>query len=388
MMTWSGGRGWVVAAIVCWGVVAGFARAGEPAKVIENVVVFREPGRFGGWPANHGMWIWGNEMLVGFSKGTDQDRGPFHHIDHDKPEYMMLARSLDGGETWTVEEPQPPGALVGTAAMRHGKLPPGSPIEKPVAQTEPIDFTAPDFAMTLRMENSNNGTSRYYYSYNRGHEWRGPFALPLFGQKGVMARTDYIVNGPKDCMLFLTASKEDAKEGRPFCARTTDGGLTWKFVSYIAPEPSSGYAIMPATVRVSSSELVTAIRYRLGDDSKSWIDAFSSHDNGSSWSPLSTPEPDTGEGNPASLLKLPDGRLAIVYAVRRLPMQIHAKLSKDDGKTWSEPIVLRNDGGSRDIGYPRSVLRPDGKIVSVYYFSDNKSTIRHIAATIWDPGTR
>ena len=33
----------------------------------KNVLVYKEPGRFGGWPANHGIWSWGNEIVVGFS---------------------------------------------------------------------------------------------------------------------------------------------------------------------------------------------------------------------------------------------------------------------------------------------------------------------------------
>ena len=36
---------------------------------IKHVDVYYEPGRFGGWPANHGIWIWDNEILVGFGKG-------------------------------------------------------------------------------------------------------------------------------------------------------------------------------------------------------------------------------------------------------------------------------------------------------------------------------
>ena len=102
--------------------------------------------------------------------------------------------------------------------------------------------------MTVRMENSNAGISRFFLSYDRGHTWRGPYRLPLFGQIGVMGRTDMIVNGPSDCLLFLTASKKNGLEGRPFCARTTDGGLNWQFLSFIGPEPT-GYSIMPSSVR-------------------------------------------------------------------------------------------------------------------------------------------
>ena len=105
--------------------------------------------------------------------------------------------------------------------MRHGIMPPGVAPDEPIELSDPIDFTHPDFAMTVRMENSNAGISRFFLSYDRGHAWRGPFRLPLFGQIGVMGRTDMIVNGPSDCLLFLTASKKNGLEGRPFC-RTND----------------------------------------------------------------------------------------------------------------------------------------------------------------------
>jgi hypothetical protein len=118
--------------------------------------VYKEEGRFAGWPANHGIWAWGDEILVGFSRGYDKDRGPYHHIDHDRPEDFLLARSRDGGLTWAVEEPQPPGAMAGTPGTRHGTFPPGSPPERLSDPDEPIDFRHPVFAMTVRMENSNN----------------------------------------------------------------------------------------------------------------------------------------------------------------------------------------------------------------------------------------
>jgi hypothetical protein len=47
------------------------APAKDPAAMV-NVVVYKESGRFGGWPANHGIWSWGNEIVVGFSLGYFQ----------------------------------------------------------------------------------------------------------------------------------------------------------------------------------------------------------------------------------------------------------------------------------------------------------------------------
>jgi hypothetical protein len=95
---------------------------------------------------------------------------------------------------------------------------------------------------------------------------------------------------------------------------------------------------------------------------------------------------DTGEGNPASLIRLRDGRVCLTYGHRAEPFGIRARLSQDDGRTWGPEIALRSDGGGRDIGYPRSVHRPDGKVVTVYYFHDTPAGDRYVAATIWDPG--
>jgi Neuraminidase (sialidase) len=125
---------------------------------------------------------------------------------------------------------------------------------------------------------------------------------------------------------------------------------------------------------------------RLRDTTKSWIDAYASHDNGQTWSFLSMPEPDTGEGNPPSLLRLGDGRLCLSYGRRAVPYGILARLSGDQGKNWGQPIVLRDDGAAADVGYVRSIIRPDGKVVAVYYYNDRSSPERYLAATIWDPG--
>lgn len=368
--------------------VAGFAAAarGEDAAV-RHVMVYHDAERFGGWPANHGIWSWGNEILVGFSAGYHKDLGPTrHNIDHDRPEEHLLARSLNGGQTWSIENPAARGVLLGTAGMRHGIVPPGYTEPAPVECPGGIDFTHRDFAMTCRMAGVNAGTSRFYYSYDRGHSWKGPFLLPLFDQPGIAARTDYIVCGPHECLLFLTASKSNLREGRVLCARTTDGAKSWKLVSLIGPEPA-GYSIMPSTVRLAPRELLTTLR-RLEEspERRSWIEAWKSGDDGQSWTYVGEPVPDTGEGNPPQLLKLADGRLCVTYGHRAPPYGIFARLSSDAGQTWSGPIALRRDGGGRDLGYPRAIQRPDGHVVVVYYFWDEKTgPERYIAATLWNP---
>ena len=345
-----------------------------------HVVVAREAGRYGGWPANHGIWAWGNEIVVGFSWGHMRDggAGSGHPIDRQRPEEHMLARSLDGGETWKHEKPvgltppPSPGNIAGVPTDKGGK--------EAVELTTPIDFTAPGFALTARMSSIHVGPSWFFYTTDKGRSWHGPFKLPDFGQKGIAARTDYLVEGRDGLTIFLTAAKSNGREGRVICARTKDGGRTWSLVGMVGPEPEGNdFAIMPSSVRLSASSILTLVRHR------QWIESYRSGDNGATWSHVVRTVPDTGRGNPPSLVKLADGRLVVTFGYRAEPFTIRARISRDQGQTWSDDIILRTGATDWDLGYTRSVQRPDGQIVTVYYFNDALSTERYIGGTIWTP---
>jgi hypothetical protein len=220
----------------------------------------------------------------------------------------------------------------------------------------------------------------------------------MLGQAGIEARTDYLVSGPSECTLFLTASKASGGEGdHIFCARTTDGGATFRYVAPVTPalkEP--GFAIMPSSVRLSPpsfagrGRILTAVRCR-GQrggfaQAQHWIDLYASDDDGATWRYVNRPVPDTGSGgNPPAMIRLHDGRVCLTYGVRAAPYGIRARLSEDGGETWGDEIVLRDDGGNHDLGYPRTVQRADGTIVTAYYFNDHPEGERYIAATLWKP---
>src|SRR5688500_20214894 len=83
-------------------------------RSVQHVDVYKVAGRYGGWPANHGIWRWNNEILVGFEAGYFMVNKGGHSIDYTRPAEHLLARSVDGGATWTLER---------TASL---KLPPGA----------------------------------------------------------------------------------------------------------------------------------------------------------------------------------------------------------------------------------------------------------------------
>jgi hypothetical protein len=353
--------------IACLGILcAAFVPALGGEGAATNVVVYYEPGRFAGWPANNGVWSWGNEILVGFSRGYFKaNEGDGHSIDREKESHTALARSLDGGETWKLEKPE----NLTQREVKPAPLPGG------------IRFTDPNFALRVNAD-------QLRISYDRGRTWEGPFDLSASFPFKLTSRTDYLVNGENDCFLFLSGEQPEIKAAsyrdRAFCARTTDGGKSFKFVSWMTGEPLTVRSVMPTTVRTAPSQLLSVLRRREGD--RCWIDVCGSDNNGASWQLRSKVADIAGNnGNPPSLARLPDGRLCAAFGVRAEPYGIRAKVSADNGQTWGDEIVLRRDGRNWDLGYPRTVVRPDGKLVTIYYFTTDAKPEQHIAATIWQP---
>ncbi len=351
---------------------------------LEHLDVWREGGRYGGWPANHGMWGWGDELLVGFTAGVMKTGDPMRHpIDRSAGEQHVLSRSLDGGRTWRVETPaalQPPPRPERRAVT-------GEPLRLPVPRVpeSAIDFTEPGLALTFRSAHKTAG-AWMFVGRDRGRTWSGPYIVPAFDTPGLDPRTDYVVLGRHELLVFQTAFKQNGREGRPLALRTTDGGRTWSRLGWIGPE-TEGFRIMPATVALdaqpSGRRLYSVIRRR--DDTRHTLEGYRSNDGGETWESRGMVAAETGRGNPASLVRLADGRLCCVYGFRAEPFGIRFVMSRDEGKTWSAPRALRSDASDWDVGYPRTVVRSDGRLVSVYYYNDARGPERYIAASIWHP---
>jgi len=97
----------------------------------------------------------------------------------------------------------------------------------------PVDFEHPGFTMRFREE-------RFFISYNRGKQWVGPFKMEIEKQgeqiRKLTSRTDYLVLGPGQCLLFLSSEtgevETDYQDGS-FCAMTSNGGLSFRFLGWM-----------------------------------------------------------------------------------------------------------------------------------------------------------
>lgn len=158
---------------------------------------------------------------------------------------------------------------------------------------------------------------------------------------------------------------------RSWHIRSDDDGRTWKLGSVIGRRhnetdifPFGGKSWL-AAARIDRMELIR------------------SDDNGKTWGkPVPVTERNEINGH---LTRLNDGRLLLSYGVRVKDRRgVCAKLSSDDGRTWSDPLRLAHAIGSADCGYPSSVQRKDGSVVTAWYSKESPQHVGyHMGVTIW-----
>jgi hypothetical protein len=353
------------------------------AGSLRHLVVASKEGRFLGWPANNGLWSWDSrkEILVGFSDG-EYILKEGHNIGPDP--LSRLARSLDGGHSWQIEEPE---AYVRTTLS-------------PVPSAGGIDFTHDGFAMRVTAEGYHAATDSlgfFQISNDRGRTWTPPYRFnqlndhPELRGLEITARTNYQVINSKTCLVMMAARKRDIEFAnrldKSFVARTTDGGGTFEFVSWIVPWTDNYRGVMPSVVRTMNGNMVAALRRRnpRNDAQDCWVDAYVSDDDGLSWQ-FHSRIADTGlrNGNPPALVQLSDGRLACCYANRTLAKML-VRYSADEGKTWGDEIVIRENPLENDMGYPQLIENHLGELVAIYYLADEDRPVSFIEAAIWSP---
>jgi sialidase-1 len=186
------------------------------------------------------------------------------------------------------------------------------------------------------------------------------------------ARLPTLVNSPHgpiqlaDGRLLYAGKELWTPEGRIGVCESNDDGLTWQWLAEIPARPGDtvkrGYHELHA-VETADGRILVQIRNH-NDQHKGETLQSESSDGGRTWS---EPRSIRVWGLPSHLLKLRDGRLLMTYGYRRVPFGNQARVSHDHGRTWSEPLTVSADGASGDLGYPSTVERADGRLLTVWY---------------------
>lgn len=361
--------------------------AGSRLRTCEHVTVYRNEEYFSAWPFNGGMWQFADgEIAVGFVRGRcNYDAETTRHsvVDRQNGEHMVI-RSHDGGVSWDTSDL--------TEVYRRPAL--DETLKTATAEREDIPAADPwtDGLCLLAgfgIPPKDDRTAAFIMrSLDRGRSWSAPIRPRAHGYNFLSIRPGYCLR--PDGMILIFGIANDAehaaeKNAFPVIYASSDGGARWSLHGHIDPVPCRPMCIMGDPLILKSGSILAALRREHGDG-VAYTQIYHSLDGGRSWGLLSRPN---DWGAPANLVQLADGRVICVYGYRCAPYGIRAVVSEDDGVTWGPELILRDDGGSRDLGYPRTVLRADGTVVTVYYFNDKTDPvhyhggIRYIAATLW-----
>ncbi len=228
------------------------------------------------------------------------------------------------------------------------------------------------------------GSGTIYRSTDEGQTWQ---QCQVNGSVTVAGKTYNIGWGESDgphqlsdgtviCSGLISLAPGKSKA---YLLRSKDGGQTWGDASYIADASEVNIAVLPGDKLFACLRVATAGAGEGG----AIVEVTKSSDDGRSWSRPRR----IGLGKaqiPGFPLYLKDGRLLIIYGNRQFPFGAQAIASRDGGKTWDtkHPIILTWFSWDDYCGHPRSLVLPDGSIITGYYarvFKENQSPDSDIA---------
>lgn len=232
-------------------------------------------------------------------------------------------------------------------------------------------------------------------SRDHGVTWDPPTMIDIF--KGKYPSPYGRIVTLDDGSLLMTLYTQDDFQKTPmprpgpnanysYVMRSRDHGKTWGEISLIG----AGFD-ETGLLQTRDKEVLALMRSGPGVAEGTALQALfltRSKDRGKTWS---APARVTREMEiPADLVELPDGRIVLTHGQRNYPMGVHALVSSDGGRSFNlrDRLSLAWFANNRDTGYPSSVVRKDGKIVTLYYQMDDPARHPESAkcrALIWEP---
>ena len=184
-------------------------------------------------------------------------------------------------------------------------------------------------------------------------------------------RIPTVVNSPhgpiqlKDGRLLYAGKQLWTGDKKIGVCESKDDGLTWNWLAEIparkGDDPVASYHELHA-VEAADGTLIAHIRNH-NKENAGWTLQTESRDGGRTWN---EPHP-VCFGLPSHLLRLRDNRLLMTYGHRRPPFGNQARISSDNGRTWSAAMVISGDGKGGDLAYPSTVELADGSLLTVWY---------------------
>jgi len=338
------------------------------AKILDTKVISWQPEFYKGWPTVARRQD--GELLLVWSGGRESHICPFGQV--------KLMRSHDGGQSWTwptvvldgpiddrdagVMETANNTILV-TSFSSLAYVPSLEKAEK-ASQGEPGSW---DPARLRRWKAAHGRVSAEQRqaalgvwmtrSTDGGLTWSRRYACCVDSPHGPIQL--------RDGRLLYAGKELWHGQRRVGVCQSNDDGQSWQWLATIPTRDDDTHADYHElhAVEAQSGRIVVQIRNHNRRSAGETLQT-ESDDGGKTWS---TPHTIGVWGLPSHLLRLADGRLLMTYGYRREPFGNQARLSIDEGRTWSQPMPISSDGTSGDLGYPSTVELADRSLLTVWY---------------------
>jgi len=353
-------------------------------KRLKDLIIYKDPNFYSAFPSI--VRRPSGELIVAFRRAPDRRRVGGKGYTHTDPNSnLVLVRSRDNGENWT-KDPE----------LIHAH-PEGGSQDPCMVQLRDGTLVCASYAwywMPPSAQMPENGHAPYRFlggyivrSIDGGKRWQGPYVPPpvpgrnlkdAFGQPLPAYNRGAMCQGRDGRLYWVVAyGWEKMYPSDLHLLISSDGGKTWKYSCRVAWDDKVEFN-ETSLYETPKGDLVAFIRTAKFDDHT--VIARST-DGGKSFERWQ----DAGfQGHPHHALRLPDNRVWLVYGYRHKPYGIRARILDPEctNAATAPEIVLREDGGSGDIGYPWSTLLAGGRVLSVYYFNTDPDGPRWIAGTI------
>jgi len=354
-------------------------------KKLKDVVVYRDDTFYSAFPSI--VRRPDGELIVAFRRAPEHRNFGDAKVTHTDPNsQLVLVRSTDGGETWgkpSLLWADPRGGLQDPcmiqlddnsllcASYGWALIPPARG-----QKLKDVDRHG-DFVFL-------GGTM--YRSADAGHNWseiqppptKGEQRPGLTGQPLPAYNRGAMCQGKDGRIFWVTAMAKagDKKSTGTHLMISTDRGQTWTYSCAVAIDETVTFN-ETSIYETPKGDLVAFLRTANFDDNT--VIARST-DGGKSFQKW---ESAGWKGHPHFALRLRDERVLLVYGYRHKPYGIRARVLNAECTDFKEApeIVLRDDGGGYDLGYPWATMVSDDKALVVYYFNE-KDGPRYIGGTL------
>jgi sialidase-1 len=364
------------------------------AKKVKDIIIYSDDTYYSAFPSV--IKKPNGEFYLAFRRAPNRKIFGEDHSNHVDPNsYLVAVRSKDG-ENWT-KNPE----LIYAHAFGGSQDPCLLQLKNGDilcasygwAFLRPDNIKNPNFSNQFQTAGATFLGGYYVRSTDGAKTWSGPLYPPHIkpelnvgpmGQPIPAYNRGAMYEGRNGRLYWVVAahiSKNPARTGN-FLLTSDDKGLTWNYTSEVATD--SKVAFNEASVYETPKGDIVAFLRTAGNEDQACI--ARSKDGGKTfekWESMGF------KGHPLQALRLPDNRVLLVYGYRHKPFGIRARILNAECTDYAtaEEIILREDGGNSDIGYPWSVQLDKNRVLVTYYYNIGNGT-RHIAGTILEIGSK